>query len=96
MWPTLFFWLLQVRLESMPAAQVTMLTSDDPRSCTRPCIRFSMLSILVPASDRFLSVHRQFCTRRWLACPKWMARACMPPASTIAGLLLEHTDRTGG
>ena len=30
---TLFFWLLQVKLERIPAAQVTMFTSFDPSSC---------------------------------------------------------------
>ena len=38
-------------------------------------MRFSMLSILVPASERFLRVHRQFWTRRCEAWPRWIARA---------------------
>ena len=78
----------------MPAAQVTMLTSLLPNSWTSPPIRVSMFSSLVPASDRLRRVHRQFWTSRWLACPKCMTRACIPPASTMAGLLLEHTDST--
>lgn len=49
---------------------------------------------LVAASERFLNVQRQFCTNRPLGLPRCMARACIPPASTIAGLLLEHTDNT--
>ena len=95
-WQTtiLFFWLLHVRLDKMPAEQVTILTSLLPRSPTKPCIKCSILSSLVPASERFRSVQRQFCTNRVLAWFKWIERACMPPASTIAGLLLEHTDRT--
>ena len=31
------------------------------------------------ASDKFLSVHRQFWTNLWLPCPRWLARACIPP-----------------
>merc|ERR1719347_1292228 len=56
---TLFFWLLQVRLDRMPAAQVTMLTSVEPSSWVRPCIRLSRFSIFVPASERFLRVHKR-------------------------------------
>ena len=93
---TLFLWLLQVKLESMPAAQVTMLTSLLRVSSTKWDIRLSKLSNLVPASDRFLNVHRQFWTKRMLGWFKWTASACMPPASTMAVLLLEHTDSTGG
>ena len=57
-------------------------------------MRLSRFSILVPASDRFLRVQRQFWTSLWLGWPRCMARACMPPASTMAGLLLEQTDST--
>lgn len=35
---------------------------------------------LVAASDRFLSVHRQFCIRRWLEPVRCWPRACIPPA----------------
>merc|ERR1719410_3075817 len=63
---SLFFWLLQVRLDRIPAAQVTMLTSVLLRSATRPDMRLSMFSILVPASDKFLRVHRQFWPSLWL------------------------------
>lgn len=52
------------------------------------------LTCFVAASDRFRQVHRQFWTKRWLWWPKCIANACIPPASTIAGLLLEHTDKT--
>ena len=89
-------------------------------------------TIFVAASERSLSVHRQFCTSLWLWCPRCIASACIPPgkviiliihiaifscsnsvtvpfniylyfkffvfcivpASTMAGLLLEQTDRT--
>ena len=39
------------------------------------------LTHLVAASDKFLSAHRQLPTRRWLACIRCMASACMPPAA---------------
>lgn len=52
------------------------------------------LTTFVPASDRFRRVHNAFWTKRWLGWPRCMANACIPPASTIAGLLLEQTDRT--
>ena len=41
---TLFLTLLQVKLDKIPAAQVTMLTSLLPKSWTSPCIKVSMLS----------------------------------------------------
>lgn len=91
---TLFLWLLHVRLESIPAAQVTMFTSDEPSSWTRDCSRPSKPPTLVPASERFLRVHRQFWTSLCEGCPKCIERACIPPASTIAGLLLAQTERT--
>lgn len=53
-----------------------------------------LLTTFVPASDRFRRVHNAFWTKRWLGWPRCMANACIPPASTIAGLLLEQTDRT--
>ena len=43
------------------------------------CIR----TILVAASERFLSVHRQFCTSLWLWCPRCIASACIPPGKII-------------
>lgn len=52
------------------------------------------LTTFVPASERFRRVHNAFWTKRWLGWPRCMANACIPPASTIAGLLLEQTDRT--
>ena len=52
------------------------------------------LTTFVPASDRFRRVHNAFWTKRWLGWPRCMANACIPPASTMAGLLLEQTDRT--
>ena len=52
------------------------------------------LTTFVPASERFRRVHNAFWTRRWLGWPRCMANACIPPASTMAGLLLEQTDRT--
>lgn len=48
----------------------------------------------VPASERLRRVQRQFCTKRPLVFPKCIAKACMPPASTIAGLLEEQTEST--
>lgn len=91
---TLFLWLLHVRLDKMPAAHVTTLTSLEANSCTNDCNNPSSPSTLVPASDRLRKVHKQFCTSRWLGWPKCIANACIPPASTMAGLLLEHTDKT--
>ena len=150
-WQTtvLLRWLLHVKLDRIPAAQVTTLTSLEPSSCTRAWRRpsrpscccgmskgtkqaknippweasrfFSIqfpsqsdhpmqVSLLaekeqgqqpkyqptcfVAASDKLRQVHRQFWTRRWLWWPKCIARACIPPASTMAGLLLEQTDKT--
>ncbi len=34
---------------------------------------------LVAASERFLKVHKQFCTSRWLGSVRWRPSACMPP-----------------
>ena len=41
-----------------------------------PCIKWSMLSSLVPASERLRRVQRQFCTSLVLAWLRWIERAC--------------------
>ena len=48
---------------------------------------------LVAASDRFLRVNNRFCTIRVDLCPRCIANTCIPPACTISGLLLGHTER---
>uniref|UniRef100_A0A6B0TRS7 Putative secreted protein n=1 Tax=Ixodes ricinus TaxID=34613 RepID=A0A6B0TRS7_IXORI len=61
---TLLRWLLQVRFERIPAAQVTTLMSPLASSCTRLASSGSRLSCLRAASDRLRRVQRQFSTRR--------------------------------
>ena len=41
-----------------------------------PCIKWSMLSSFVPASERLRRVQRQFCTSLVLAWLRWIERAC--------------------
>jgi len=71
-----------------------MLISLDDNNWHSICSNESKLSHLVAASDKFLKVQRQFWTRRVDWCPRFIARACIPPASTTAGLFEEQTDKT--
>ncbi|KOX80434.1 hypothetical protein WN51_12917 [Melipona quadrifasciata] len=75
--------LIAFKFDKIPAAHVTTFTSVELRTCTRLCNKPSNPSTLVPASDKFRNVHKQFWTSLWLGLPRCIASACIPPASTI-------------